>query len=463
MIQANTPEAERAMIGSVIINPAAFEEASGLGLRADMFYVRPYGEVWRAVGKLASKGLPIDAVSVYGEAKASGISVADIAECVAEVPNSFNAASYAAQIIGDASRRQIVTIASDLVKRSHNGIGPAQAAADAARELDAVAQAAVTARVATAEDAANEMYEELEDWIINRKAPGIAWPWRGLNFIGGRRRKELAVIAGRPGMGKSSFAGQMSYMDARAGLRVSVCTLEMSKAAWIEQAILADLGISRAKATPEQLTRIRERAIEAQSLPMRFYERGYCTPDELELNVKLHARDLGGLDVIFVDHLGYIDHGSGRIGSTAYAIGVTTKRLARIAKDLDCVVLALCQLNRNSELTQREPRLIDLRDSGEIEQDARLVMFLHRPAYRDNEDRSAEQDNTPEVCKVIVAKNNNGPTLPLTMAFTRAMRRFSEYDSGTPGARQAGANGRREPVRTSAYRPVEVAGDDSSY
>ena len=462
---ANSPDAERAAIGSVLINEDAYFEMRDCGLRIEHFYSRKWAAAWKAIATLAESGMPVDVISVVHKVNDDSLlQVADLTGCMAEVPSARNGSGYAAVIMADAARRAITGIAGEMVRRAHNGVGPAQAAADAARELDTIAQSTLTARIATAADAAQEFIDEYEDWVTTKTIPGLLWPFKSMNWLGGRRRKELMVMAGRPGMGKSSLAGQMSYMDARGGLRVSVCSLEMSKSAWMEQAILADLGIRKTTAGASELTRIRERALEAQDLKMRFYERGYCTADELELNIKLHARDLGGLDVIYIDHLGYIDHGARKAGNIAYAIGVTTKRLARIAKELDCVVVVLCQLNRSSEMTQREPTLIDLRDSGEIEQDARLVMLLHRPEYRNN-DRTPEQNMVPELCKVIVAKNNNGPTTTLNLAYTRALRRFSEYEPEPERTRYAQAGTRVNGKGRAASAVVEaaIAGNDLPY
>lgn len=465
MTPANSPDAERAAIGAVLVNADAYYEMRDCGLTSSHFYNRKWAAAWGAIAALADIGQTIDPISVAGQVHDDSLlSVADLLACMSEVPSSLNGPAYAAVVMADAARRAIVGVASSLVRRAHNGVGPAQAAADAARELDAIAQSALPARIATAADAAQEFYEVMDEWVTSRKIPGLPWPFKSMNWLGGRRRKELMVMAGRPGMGKSSLAGQMSYMDARAGLRVSVCSLEMSKSAWMEQAILADLAIRKTTAGPAELGRIRERALEAQDLPMRFYERGYCTADELELHIKLHARDLGGLDVVYIDHLGYIDHGARKAGNIAYAIGVTTKRLARIAKELDCVVIVLSQLNRASETAQREPTLIDLRDSGEIEQDARLVMFLHRPEYR-NTDRTPEQNMMPELCKLIVAKNNNGPTITLHLAYTRALRRFSEYEqkSEQPAYAKAGIGVHHQKRAPAGAGESAIDADDLPY
>lgn len=461
MITPHNSEAEQALIGSAILSPEAYTTASEMGITPDSFHGAQHGAAWRAIGELVRDGLGVDPLTLL---ERMGKGYQDLGpsywvELIQACPTSANADTYAAIVLKEQSRRRVVQIASNLVTGALNGVGPDKAATIAARELDRLAQSSSSARVDTAEDAANEFYETFEHWVKTRKMPGLPYRLGKLDYLtGGRRRKELMIIAARPGMGKSSFAGQLSYADARAGLRVSVCTLEMSKSAWIEQAILSDLTIKKTTAGEAELVRVRERAIEAQSLPMRFYERGYCTPEELELNIHLHARAMGGLDVVYVDHLGYIDHGSGRIGNTAYAIGVTTKRLARLAKELDCVVIALCQLNRSSEIGNREPALTDLRDSGEIEQDARLVMFLHRKEYK-NFDKTADQSMQPEECKVIIAKNNSGQTSSTVLAFTRAYRRFSEYASneGATGSAQTkpyqggAGNGTARPGQVRSY------------
>lgn len=455
----HSPEAEAAVIGAILISPEAYSDAKDAGLKPLHFFTRHLGRLYDLAGQMIGAGLTPDPVSLA--ARAGDTTTADLINLLAETPNAYNASTYAAAIIEQANRRALVDLAGEVARAAYaREADPIQTASNLSRAADDLARSSAVARVTTAGDAAEAFYEQVHEWATTRQLPGVTTGLRALDLAGGMRRGELMVIAARPGMGKSSLAGTMSYSQARGGLRVSVCSLEMSGAAWMEQAILSRLAIDKAsldaKRSPDQLQRVAEAAGEAAALPLRFYERGYCTPDELELNIKLHARDLGGLDVVYVDHLGYIDHGAGKLGNVAYAIGVTTKRLARLAKEYNCAVVALCQLNRMSEATQREPTLIDLRDSGEIEQDARQVWFLHRPQYRDIE-RTAAQNAAAEECKVLIAKNNSGPTGAVKLAYVRAFRRFSdvapEAVTARPAQRPTNGTHRAAPEATGAGLP----------
>lgn len=443
----HAPDAESAVIGALLISPDAYTDAKDAGLKPVHFHARHLGRLYDLAGQMIAAGQTPDPVSLAARAP-DVTSTADLISLITDTPSAYNASTYAATVIEHANRRALVELAGETAKAAYaRDVDPLRTASNLSRAADDLARSSLVARVATAGDAAAEFYEQVYEWATTRALPGLSTGFRALDVLGGLRRGELMVIAARPGMGKSSLAGTMSYTQARAGLRVSVCSLEMSKAAWMEQAILSRLSIEKAsldaKRDPAQLERVAEAASEAGALPMRFYEKGYCTADELELNVKLHARDLGGLDVIYLDHLGYVDHGAGKVGNVAFAIGITTKRLARLAKEYHCAVVALCQLNRMSETTQREPTLIDLRDSGEIEQDARQVWFLHRPQYRDL-DRTQAQNTAPEECKVLIAKNNSGPTGVARLAYVRAYRRFGDLalDQQPPKApAQRPANG----------------------
>ncbi len=144
---------------------------------------------------------------------------------------------------------------------------------------------------------------------------------------------------------------------------------------------------------------------------------------EIERAAHKMAREMNGLDVLWVDHLGYIDHLAGETStSLPFLIGLTTKRLAALGKEFNCAVAVLCQLSRASAAKKEEPHLTDLRDSGEIEQDARQVWFIHRPGYYADPEPPADK---PQEARLLVRKNHDGPTGLVPMVFVKNIRRFA--------------------------------------
>lgn len=464
----NNADTERALLGSVLINPACLEDIEFLA-PSDIYLVR-HRWIYEAARDLWRDGAGVDMVTLSKKlearsqlAEAGG--VAYLTELINATPTSLHAEEYARLIKRDALGRVMETEAAALVQRVRGmgedaEVNPATIAADAARVFSELAAADTSVKIKTAADVLDGMYATVEQYATTRKLPGITWHFRDLNLItGGRKRGELLTIAGRPGMGKSSFAGQLSLMDARRGLRVSVCSLEENAELWMQHSVLGELSIYLPSITGEQLDLLRQRCFDYEKLPIRFYERGYCTIDELETNIKLHARELGGLDTIYIDHLGYIDHKATKTGSLPYAIGVTTKRLARLAKELNCSVNLLCQLSRAGEVTQRKPTLTDLRDSGEIEQDSRQVVFIHRQNARDE-----ANPTLPEETELIISKNNNGGVGNVKVAYTRAHRHFTEYAKDEqPAPSKARANGHHQNGAAPVYRQAEVNGSNLPY
>jgi replicative DNA helicase len=464
----NTKTSEQALLGSILVNPDCLDDIEFL--RPADFYMVRNRWIYEAAKDLRREGVGIDVLTLSRKLEArkqldeSG-GVAYLTELVTATPNSYNAEHYARQIKQDALGRALLAEASEVARRAVGAsqdaeINPATIAADAALVFGELAASDTSVKIKTPAVVLDTMYGRVEEYAKSRKLPGLSWHFRELNFLtGGRRRGRLVTIAGRPGMGKSSFAGQLALADAKKGLRVSVCTLEENAEVWMHHSVLGELQISQASITPEQLDLLRARCFDYENLPMRFYERGYCTIDELESNIKMHARELGGLDTIYIDHLGYVDHLKGKTGNLPYAIGVTTKRLARLAKELDCSVNLLCQLSRAGEVTQRKPTLTDLRDSGEIEQDSRMVVFIHRASARD-----AAEPTLPEETELIVAKNNEGGVGTSKVAYVRAYRHFLEIaKDDKPAPSQTRTNGNHQNGTAGKYRQAEPVGAHLPY
>lgn len=420
-------DAERALLGAALIAPYDIPALAELVQAAD-FRSHAHQWIW---GALLDAGETADVVTVATRLEAAGKlaeagGTAYLARLLGDTPSSANAEAYAALVAQAGRRRSLLAAASALAQSVARGDDPEQAAAAAIKALEGTA-AGTAGLVASAAEAASEWYDRFVEYARTGEVPGLT---TGFPLIDrktlGLKRKELAILAARPSMGKTSLAAQMSVRQARTGLRVGVFTLEVSKGSWQEAAALAELGIDKTKASDADLHAVLRKCEEYSRLPMRFYERGYSSMGEIERAARQMERELGGLDVIVGDHLGYVDHLRGeKQTSLPYLIGQSTKRLAKLAKDYNAAVLWLCQLSRASAKEKAEPQLTDLRDSGEIEQDARMVLMLHRPGYYAEPEPPADK---PQEARLLVRKNHEGPTGRIDLAFVKNIRRFAEYD-----------------------------------
>jgi len=426
-----TPDsyAEEAVLGAVLIDPATYPDISD-ALSAEDFYFHKHRWIWDSFLELARAGQAIDTMTVTAALDRAGQlaevgGVAYLARLINVVPTSQNAESYARIVQASATRRRLMEAAGAVAKLAMDEGRPVgELVNDAQATLSAVAERYHgVGEIVPMAQAVSSWYEQVGGSISSGHIPGVTTGYKVLDSKTlGLKRKELSILAGRPSMGKTSLAAQSSIRQARAGLKVGVFTLEESKESWVGAAALAELGIDRTKAGPDDLSRILHQANDYYSLPIQFYEKGFSTRAQIEQA----ARRMGELDVIWIDHLGYIDHLSGdesRIRNLPYLIGVTTKRLAAIAKSANAAVIALCQLHR--ENTGQEPQLTDLRDSGEIEQDARQVWFIHTPGYYSD---NPPPDDKPQEARILVRKNHDGPTGKVKMAWVKAYRRFAEWE-----------------------------------
>lgn len=416
-------KAEQALLGSLLIDAG---QVDGVRARLEPTDFYDHRHQWIYAALLASDTPDLitvsDELERVGHLEEAG-GTAYLAHLLTVPATSQNAGEYAGLVAGDSLRRRLIEAATQLAQAAYaDKRDAATIALEMARKLENLTGAAASGDISGAGQAVSEWYDDIRLRLETGKMPGLTTGYSDIDRkTEGMRRQELLILAARPSMGKTSLAAQMSVRQARAGLRVGVATLEVPQAAWIEAAALAEMGMDKFNAGADAIERIIRKCEEYTDLPLQFFERGMVPVAELERAAHQMANAAGGLDVLWVDHLGYIDHGKG--DNIPYTIGQTTKRLARLAKDLDCAVACLCQLSRASARTASEPQLTDLRDSGEIEQDARQVWFIHRPGYYADPEPPAQ---LPQETRLLVRKNHAGPTGRIDLMFVKAQRRFVE-------------------------------------
>lgn len=424
-----SPETEEAVIGSVLIDPLSYDDCAAHISSTD-FNIDKHKWLWSAFATLAEQGQPIDTLTVTNILDARGQlndigGTAYLTQMLLSTPTSANAEHYARLIADKSQRRRLFNAANEIARLAADETRDAsKLVGEAINTISEVARPG-SGEIFSQSEAVGEWYQGMAQYIQEGKITGLTTGYSKIDRkVNGIRRGELVIIAARPSMGKTSLAAQMSVRQAREGLRVGVFTLEITKRAWVEASALAELGIDKMTASDKDLERIIEKCTGLHTLPISYYERGQSQMIEIERQARNMARALGGLDVIYLDHLGYIDHAAGgRVHSLPYSIGQSTKRLASLAKEYNAAVVCICQMSRESAKSGVEPQLTDLRDSGEIEQDGRQVWFIHRPGYYADPEPPADK---PQEASILVRKNHEGPTGKITMAFIKSCRRFAE-------------------------------------
>jgi replicative DNA helicase len=246
---------------------------------------------------------------------------------------------------------------------------------------------------------------------------------------------DLIVLAARPSMGKTALAINIAENVAlQEGLPVAVFSMEMG-AAQLAVRIVGSIGridqshLRTGKLTDEEWPRLTEAIEKLRTISLHIDESAGLTSSELRANARRLARQCGQLGLIVVDYLQLMSGSASGDENRATELGEISRGLKMLAKELKCPVIALSQLNRSVETRpDKRPMMSDLRESGAIEQDADIIMFIYRDEYY-----TKEACKEPGVAEVIIAKQRNGPTGTVKLAFLKPITKFENLASGGSG------------------------------
>ncbi|MBV9994518.1 MAG: replicative DNA helicase [Caulobacteraceae bacterium] len=447
--------AEQAVLGALLCDPAAGE---GLceRLTAASFFEPLHGRIFAGIERRLQSGRRADAGLVAADlgadaalAEAGGARY--LGDLIDQAPTLPAAREHAERVRDLWLRRALVAAGGEAAARAGDLSLPAEAQIEAAeRALFALAAegpaaagfkgAAAFAREAA--EAASRAYAHAGSLV------GVPTGLADLDRkLGGLHPSDLVILGGRPSMGKSALAGQIGARAAAAGTAVGIFSLEMSGAQWMgrliaERAGLASDRLRRGEIDRSEHDRAHGAAAELSRLPLFIDETGALSIGRLAARARrLQRRE--GLGLVIVDYLQLIaPEARRREANRVQELTEITGALKALAKDLSLPVLALSQLSRQVEMREdKRPQLADLRDSGAIEQDADVVLFLWREAYylaraepREGtaahlawEERMAAADGRAEL---VIAKQRHGPIGTVRLAFDEALTRFSSAGGG---------------------------------
>ena len=430
-------EAEQALIGAALMVNASYDVASGI-IAPDDFFDPFHAHVWRAIGTCIGEGRissPLTIAAMCGHVNdIAGMTVREyLTRCVTEAMPVEWTANYA-RLVKDASvRRRMIVMAERLDADARNTAGtePANVLATALSELDEVRSAL---QAANANDRAHiatfagQYVEKVQDRLSGRG--GATSLHCGLTLLdrqlGGFQRSGVTVVAGRPGMGKSALAVDLAYRLAEQGHAGAFFSIEMGADQMLPRffsSILTRTGprveysaIMRGDVSSDCLDRMIEAERRMKTLPLFLDTVSSPTVSEIQSRCRSATAQLGGpLDFIVVDYLGLVSASARYQGQRTQEVGEVSRGMKALAKTMGCAVILLAQLNRkNEDRGDKRPELSDLRDSGEIEQDAEAVLFPFREAYylqsKTDHDSLLRYHEVERVLEIIVAKNRHGST-----------------------------------------------------
>ncbi len=433
-IPPHSAEAERSVLGSAMLNKNALFEVLEI-LRPEDFYSDINREIFDAVRELNRRNEPVDILTVSEELKKrKSLDMvggrAHIASLPADAPSVVNAQSYAAIIKEKAVLRNLIAASSDIIDNSYKD------KTDAAKVLDLAEQKIFDiAKITQKKD-----YTPLKDvlWTNMDQIDAIAsaeGTLTGLTtgFIdldsrtSGLQKSDLIILAARPSMGKTAFVLNVAQNAAiKGGASVLIFSLEMSKEQLGQRLLSIDSSVELSRLKSGELSRgdweDLNIAIDRLSKADIYID---DTPGVSIMEMKNKCRRLKadkGLDLVVVDYLQLMSFEGRASEGRQQEVSTLSRMLKQLAREMDCPVIVLSQLSRAVEQRQdHRPQLSDLRESGAIEQDADIVMFLYRDEYY-----NPETTDKPNTCEVIIAKQRNGPTGSLDLAWLGKYTKFAD-------------------------------------
>jgi replicative DNA helicase len=409
-------EAEQSVLGAVLIDNQAFHKIVDV-LKPEDFYRPANGKIYAAMCELVTKGEPIDVVTLT--AKLRQMETYDevggavyLAELLERVPTAIHAEYHAKLVADQALKRRLVTACAEIGAR---GMEPGETTEElldyAEKEIFSLTSSRRTQRITPIRDIVRSAFIELEHRFEHQGTiTGIPSGFIDLDKITtGFQKSDLIIVACRPSMGKTSFAlGVTRYAAVHAKAPVVFFSLEMSKEQLVTRMLAAEARVDAQKIRTgklhdsdwQKLTRAAGALSEAK---VYIDDTPALTALEMRGKARRLNSEVGQLGLVVVDYLQIMGTPK-NAQSRENAISEISRSLKALAKELNVPVLALSQLNRSVETRQdKRPMMSDLRESGAIEQDADLIIFIHR----DNID--AESMNNASVAEFIIGKHRNGP------------------------------------------------------
>ena len=426
-------EAEMAVIGAMLMDQQAIGTAMDLLTKED-FYSRQYGIMFEAILELEEKGSAVDPVTVQEKLKEKDLppelcDARAIGELIAQVPTSANVASYAKIVAEKSTLRQAIRMCEGIANEAYSEAGDAQAVmAKAENEIFRLSQGR---RGSDYQDIRHIVSDAVHRIAAASKTAGnitgIATGFTDLDSkTAGLQNSDLILIAARPSMGKTAFALNIAqYVGIRQNLHVAVFSLEMSRQQLINRLFSMESHVDSQKIRTGDLNEsewadLIEGAETIGESNLMIDDTPAITAAALRSRC-LKLRMEQGLDLVIIDYLQLMSGTSTRnTDSRQQEISEISRSLKALARELNIPIIALSQLSRAVESrNDKRPMLSDLRESGAIEQDADIVMFIYRDDYyhEDSEDRG--------IAEIILAKQRNGPIGTVQLKWIPELTRFA--------------------------------------
>ena len=443
-IPPHSIEAESSVLGGLLLDNGAWDRVADL-LTDGNFYRYEHRLIYAAIGELVNASKPADVITVFEQlqnlGKADEVGGLSYLNALAQyVPSASNIRRYAEIVRERAILRKLVSASDEIATSAFNPQGKAvdKILDEAEQKIFHIGEEGSRNKqgfqgmdklVVELLDRVQEMAENPND------ITGVPTGFYDLDrMTSGLQAGDLVILAARPSMGKTALAINIAeHVALHEGLPVAVFSMEMG-ASQLAVRVVGSIGridqshLRTGKLTDEEWSRLSETIEKLRDVSLHIDESAGLTVSELRANARRLARQCGKLGLIVVDYLQLMSVSTSMNDENrATAVGEISRGLKMLAKELQCPVIALSQLSRGVESrTDKRPMMSDLRESGAIEQDADIIMFIYRDEYY-----TKEACKEPGIAEVIISKQRNGPTGTVKLAFIKPLTKFESLASGS--------------------------------
>ncbi|MFO1329275.1 MAG: replicative DNA helicase [Rubrivivax sp.] len=446
-VPPHSVEAEQSVLGGLLLDNLAWDRAADLLTDSD-FYRYEHRLIYGAVGALVAASKPADVITVFeqlqslGKAEACG-GLAYLNALAQSVPSAANMRRYAEIVRERSILRKLIAASDEIATTAFNPQGRAvhQILDDAESRIFKIGEEGSRQRqgfqsmdklVVALLDRVNELHENGAEEVT-----GVRTGFYDLDrMTAGLQKGDLIVLAARPSMGKTAFALNIAeHVAVQEGLPVLVFSMEMG-AAQLALRMVGSLGridqsgLRTGNLKDSDWERLADAVDRLKTASVFIDETPALSAAELRARARRMARQFGGtLGLIVVDYLQLMSGSASGDENRATEIGEISRGLKALAKELQCPVIALSQLNRSVETrNDKRPMMSDLRESGAIEQDADVIMFIYRDEYYNKDSKE------PGVAEIVIGKQRNGPVGTVKLTFLKPLTKFDNLAPGSVGS-----------------------------
>jgi len=442
-VPPHSVEAEQSVLGGLLLDNSAWDRAGDLVTESD-FYRYEHRTIFAAIGGLINGSKPADVVTVYEQLQSLG--KAD--ECggltylnalAQSVPSAANLRRYAEIVRERAILRKLISASDEIATKAFNPQGtPVNTILDEAEaQIFRIGEEGTRTKQGflSMDKLVIELLDRVNELAENgaEEVTGVRTGFYDLDrMTAGLQPGDLIVLAARPSMGKTAFAINIGENVAiNEGLPVVIFSMEMG-AAQLALRMVGSIGridqshLRTGALRDDEWSRLAEAVDKLSKSSIFIDESPGLSPSEVRARARRQSRQCGKLGLIIIDYLQLMSGSGGNEENRATVIGEISRGLKALAKELKCPVIALSQLNRSVETRpDKRPMMSDLRESGAIEQDADIIMFIYRDEYY-----TKDECKEPGIAEIIIGKQRNGPVGTVKLTFLRPLTKFDNLAPG---------------------------------